>query len=135
MIKRVKKIIFREVYTFKIFYFKVIDHVKVKIQRFNTCKHVFTIGVFLMGKKVKVTLTIDGDVVNNAKQIGLNLSQFCESALINAIKALKPSNSSLKPKIRLLSQGSSAKKVEWTGGDLNPSHSGDITRKPPFFFN
>ncbi len=73
-----------------------------------------------MSKKVKVTLTIDGEVVKNAKQIGLNLSQFCENALKNAIKALKPPISCIKPKIRLLSQGSSAKKVEWTGGDLNP---------------
>lgn len=51
-----------------------------------------------MVKKTKVTLTIDEEVIKNAKQIGLNISQFCENALKNAIKALKPSNSHLKPK-------------------------------------
>jgi hypothetical protein len=25
------------------------------------------------------------------------------------------------------------KNIEWTGGDLNPHHSGDITRNSPFF--
>ena len=41
-----------------------------------------------MGKKVKVTLTIDDEVVENAKQVGLNLSQFCENILRRALITL-----------------------------------------------
>ena len=77
--------------------------------------------VYLLNKKVKVTLTIDPIVVIKAKQIGLNLSQFCENALIKAIKALEPSNIDPKLKIKLLNQDSDKNKAaKWTGGDLNP---------------
>ncbi len=42
-----------------------------------------------MSEKVKVNLTMDRKVVENAKKIGLNLSQFCENALKEAIEALE----------------------------------------------
>ncbi len=44
-----------------------------------------------MGKNVKVNLTIDEDVVKEAKEIGLNLSKISENALKEAISALKRS--------------------------------------------
>ena len=44
-----------------------------------------------MGKQVRVNLTIDEDVVKEAKEIGLNLSKIAENALKQAILALKNS--------------------------------------------
>ena len=41
-----------------------------------------------MADKVKVNLTINKEVVETAKKLGLNLSQFCENALKEAIEAL-----------------------------------------------
>ncbi|NIS79217.1 MAG: hypothetical protein GTO14_03130 [Anaerolineales bacterium] len=42
-----------------------------------------------MIEKVKVNLTMDRKVVEKAKKIGLNMSQFCENALKEAIEALE----------------------------------------------
>src|SRR4030043_1502157 len=42
-----------------------------------------------MGKKVRTTLTIDKDVLKTAMEIGINVSQFCENALKEAIQKLK----------------------------------------------
>jgi post-segregation antitoxin (ccd killing protein) len=42
-----------------------------------------------MSTKVKVNLTIRKEVVEKAKNLGLNLSQFCENALKEAIEALE----------------------------------------------
>jgi len=39
--------------------------------------------------KKKLTLYIEADVVDKAKEIGLNLSKICENALIRAINALE----------------------------------------------
>ena len=41
------------------------------------------------GKKARITLTIDAEVLRKAHEIGLNVSQFCENALKQAIKALE----------------------------------------------
>ena len=42
-----------------------------------------------MGKKGKVTLYMDLEVVREAKEIGLNISKVAENALKEAIKRLK----------------------------------------------
>ncbi len=42
-----------------------------------------------MGRRIKVSLSMDEDVVRRAKEIGLNLSRVCERALIRAIRALE----------------------------------------------
>ena len=42
-----------------------------------------------MGKKRMTSMRIDGDIIDKAKEIGLNISQFCENALKQAIKALE----------------------------------------------
>ena len=73
-----------------------------------------------MSKKVKLTLSIDQEIVKSAKQIGLNLSQFCENALTEAVNALKSSNSRSNSKKEVFNQVTSTKKAQWTGGDLNP---------------
>ncbi len=42
-------------------------------------------------QKVKLTLLVDGEVVQKAKDIGLNLSKTCERAFKEAIKRLESS--------------------------------------------
>ncbi len=46
-----------------------------------------------MGRKVRTTLLIDEEVLKVAKQIGINVSQFTENALREAIYKLKSHNS------------------------------------------
>jgi len=41
-----------------------------------------------MGKQVRVNLTMDGEVVQKAKELGLNLSKTCENALKETIRRL-----------------------------------------------
>ncbi len=41
-----------------------------------------------MANKTKVTLYISKEIIEKAKEIGLNLSKVCENALIRSIKAL-----------------------------------------------
>ena len=64
-----------------------------------------------MGRKVKVTLSIDQKVVKSAKQIGLNLSQFCENALKEAVKTLKTSTIA-----------NTEKQPVWEGDSRNSTH-------------
>ena len=67
-----------------------------------------------MGKRVKVNLTMDEEVVKEAKKIGINLSQFCENALREAIKRLK----GLKTETN---GGTPVSHTVWRGvRDLNP---------------
>ena len=48
-----------------------------------------------LGKKVRTNLTIDQDILKTAMQIGINVSQFTENALKEAIEKLKnPINAS-----------------------------------------
>ena len=64
---------------------------------------------------------MDNEIVETAKQIGLNLSQFCENSLKEAIIALKDSNLVSSDKRRFLDKASFVKKVLWRGvWDLNP---------------
>jgi post-segregation antitoxin (ccd killing protein) len=50
-----------------------------------------------LGKKVRTTLTIDEEILKTAMQIGINISQFTENALKEAIEKLKsPENVSNK---------------------------------------
>jgi post-segregation antitoxin (ccd killing protein) len=50
-----------------------------------------------LGKKTRTTLTIDKDVLQKAKEIGLNISQFCENALKEAIETLEQRKSKTNP--------------------------------------
>ena len=80
-----------------------------------------------MGRKVRVNLYLDEDVVKLAKEIGLNISKYCENALKIAIKKLKE----LNIKEELIYQDNLSKSSElnncsgssWCGArDLNPGN-------------
>ena len=43
----------------------------------------------MLGKRVRVNLTIDAEVVEKAKEIGLNISKVAENALNRSIRALE----------------------------------------------
>ena len=70
-----------------------------------------------MGNKVKVNLFIDKEVVERAKEMGLNLSVVSERALIRATKALE---SEFKDNTPSSSSFSGQNAEWWTGRDLNP---------------
>ena len=50
---------------------------------------IYTYRLSEMGKRTRVNLTIDEDVAEKAKSLGLNLSKTCENCLIRSIKALE----------------------------------------------
>ena len=65
------------------------------------------IGVLVMGRQVRVNLTIDEQVVIKAKDLGLNISKVSENALKRAIKALEQLNPELESKTKFLGEASS----------------------------
>ena len=67
-----------------------------------------------LGNKASARLYINREVLETAKQIGLNVSKVSENALIGAIGRLKGQ----KPGTRLGSEAYSS--VEGRGRDLNP---------------
>ncbi len=74
-----------------------------------------------MGDKVKVNLTISKEIVEKAKKIGLNISQFCENALKDAIERLEQPKTEANGNGPFLSEGSFGKESSWCGRrDLNP---------------
>jgi len=42
-----------------------------------------------MGKKRLTSIRIDGELIDKAKELGLNISKTCENALKEAIEALE----------------------------------------------
>jgi post-segregation antitoxin (ccd killing protein) len=78
-----------------------------------------------MRKQVRINLSMDKEEVEKAKEMGINLSKYCENALKEAIQKLQSSNSIAKCENTdfSLSEGSlfpEKRKFEWTGRDLNP---------------
>jgi hypothetical protein len=83
--------------------------------------------------KTKVTLSMDEDVVKQAKNIGLNISKTCENALKEAISRLEGSYSSRDPgiyrkpyslnEIQTIQgdRGTAGSRREGRRGDLNPT--------------
>ena len=69
-----------------------------------------------MGRKGKLTLYVDLEVVREAKALGLNVSKVCENALKMAIEQLRP--------LYGKSKGENCSKDEmWCGRrDLNPEY-------------
>ena len=55
----------------------------------------------LMGKQVRVNLTIDENVVKKAKDLGLNISKVSENALKTMIACIEGSNFSNNPEKRI----------------------------------
>jgi post-segregation antitoxin (ccd killing protein) len=49
-----------------------------------------------LGKKVKVTLLMDDEVVKRGKELGLNLSKVCENALIDMIERIESPKGDIK---------------------------------------
>ena len=49
-----------------------------------------------MGKKVRINLSVNEEVIEKAKEIGLNISKVCENALIRSINALESSFSEIE---------------------------------------
>ena len=74
-----------------------------------------------MGKKRMTSMRIDGEVIDKAKEIGINISQFCENALKQAIKALEQTKIQTETNGRLVDARSASRSAKkWTGRDLNP---------------
>jgi post-segregation antitoxin (ccd killing protein) len=70
-----------------------------------------------MGDKGKITLYMDLEVVEKAKEIGLNISKVSENALIEAIKRLEGSDCSENRE----NMQSDCQNDRWCGRrDLNP---------------
>jgi len=45
-----------------------------------------------MSDKKKLTLYVDAEIIEEAKELGLNISKVCENSLKEAIRRLKGSN-------------------------------------------
>ena len=67
-----------------------------------------------MGKKGKVTLYMDTEIVEKAKELGFNISKLCENCLKEAIRRLTGSNNPEKGGI------GTAGSEWWTGRDSDP---------------
>jgi hypothetical protein len=74
-----------------------------------------------MGKKARTTLTIDRDVLRTAKKLGINVSQYCENALIEAIEKLRSPKTMTNGGKLFLNKDSCVEESSWCSGrDLNP---------------
>ena len=58
------------------------------------------------------------------------VESITENSNITKFSNISKNNEQLKNSLFL----QNSDKMKWTGGDLNPSHSGDITRDLPFFY-
>ena len=67
-----------------------------------------------MKNKQNITLYLDREVIEKARELGLNISKVCENALIQAVKALED--------IFTEKGGNLGTVGSWwcSGGDLNP---------------
>ena len=67
------------------------------------------------------SIRIDGDIIDKAKEIGLNISKTCENALKEAIEALEQRKSKTVANGGLVDARSVSHQQEWCGRrDLNP---------------
>ena len=78
----------------------------------------------MMGNKVRTTLTIDKDVLQTAMKMGLNVSQYCENCLREAIQKLKSPPAATNGKTRLLGEASFSKEGSIGGPDR--TRTGDL---------
>ena len=67
-----------------------------------------------MSKKTRINLTIDQDVLQTAKALGLNISKVCENCLKDAIRRLT------QPITATDGNGPFLSEKECSGRDLNP---------------
>ena len=73
-----------------------------------------------MGKQKRVSLTIDKEVVQKAKELGLNMSKVCENCLKEAIKRLTSQNCQTNS---FLDETSFVKEVSVDGAGFEPAAS------------
>jgi post-segregation antitoxin (ccd killing protein) len=66
--------------------------------------------------KINTTVYLNPELLNLAKEMGLNISKTCENTLKTAINKLQGNNTENNSEQQL----SSAKIVWWTSRDLNP---------------
>ena len=79
-----------------------------------------------MGKRIRVNLTIDEDIVEKAKTLGLNLSKTCENCLFRSIKAIETAYGENNNGDH---HENTSINLKWAERDLNPRPSprqGDI---------
>ena len=74
--------------------------------------------VNIMGNKARTTLTIDKDILQTAMKMGINVSQFCENALREAIQKLKTPTPATKGKTELLGEASSERGFSGASGGI-----------------
>ena len=80
--------------------------------------------------KTKLTLSIESEIVEKAKNLGLNISQFCENALKIGITALENANRQIAlnqtfPAKREVSEPQGSDKDFWRARrELNPGPTG-----------
>jgi hypothetical protein len=77
-----------------------------------------------MGKKIRVNLTIDEDVVEKAKEIGLNISKVSENALIRTINAIESSYTQNRFNSNPHNQDAKPPQKQWWAGE-------DLNHRPP----
>ena len=65
--------------------------------------------------KKKINLYIEEEVMKKAKEIGLNISQFCENALKQAIKALEQTKIQTETNGGYIDARSASLPQEWWG--------------------
>ena len=78
----------------------------------------------MMGNKARTTLTIDKDVLQTAMEMGINVSQYCENCLREAIQKLKSPPAATNGKTRLLGEASLSKEGSIGGPDR--TRTGDL---------
>jgi hypothetical protein len=56
-------------------------------------------GLSSMGKKIRISITVDEDIHRDVQEIGFNISKLCENAMKDAVRRMTGSNSSKDPGI------------------------------------
>jgi post-segregation antitoxin (ccd killing protein) len=70
------------------------------------------------GRRAQVQLTLPPELVEKAREYGSDISRITEQALLSILDYSETQN--METSSEFLSSGSSPKKVQWTGRDLNP---------------
>ena len=76
-----------------------------------------------MGKKRMTSIRIDGEIIDKAKEMGLNISKTCENALREAIEALEQRKQRTETNGGYVDTRSVSLPQDWCGRrDLNPGY-------------
>ncbi len=72
-----------------------------------------------MSKRIRTTLTLDDEVVNRAKELGINLSAAAERGIIDYIKEIESIRSKRRKSDKVSQLNEGHMEEERRGGDLN----------------